>query len=56
VSSHKAFEAANVDSLERRVVVIPAKNWKRFEAWAAQPPCEIDAIKELATRPPTWRE
>lgn len=52
----KAVEAAETDLLERRVVTIPAKDWERFEAWAAQPPRAIPALKELARRPPTWRK
>ena len=52
----KAIEAAEIDLLERRGVVIPAKDWKRFEAWAAKPARELVGIKELARRPPTWRK
>jgi uncharacterized protein (DUF1778 family) len=52
----KAIEAAEIDLLERRGVVIPAKDWKRFEAWAAKPARELPGIKELAHRPPTWRK
>ena len=52
----KAIEAAEIDLLERRGVVIPAKDWKRFEAWAAKPARELPRIKELARRPPTWRK
>lgn len=52
----KALEAAEIDVLERRVVTIPAKDWERFEAWAAEPARTIPALKELARRPPTWRK
>lgn len=52
----KALEAAELDILERRIVVIPAKDWERFEAWAAQPAREIAGLKELAGKPPTWRK
>jgi uncharacterized protein (DUF1778 family) len=51
----KALEAAEVDVLDRRIVTIPAKNWERFEAWAARPAREIATLKELAKRPPMWR-
>jgi uncharacterized protein (DUF1778 family) len=51
----KAVEAAETDLLERRIVTIPAKDWARFEAWAARPAREIAGVKELAERPPTWR-
>jgi uncharacterized protein (DUF1778 family) len=52
----KALEAAEADVLERRVVTIPAKDWERFEAWAAKPPRVIAGLEELARRPPTWRK
>jgi len=52
----KALEAAEVDVLERRIVTIPAKDWARFEAWAAKPGRAIPGLKELARRPPTWRK
>jgi uncharacterized protein (DUF1778 family) len=52
----KALEAAETEVLERRIVLIPAKDWERFEAWAAKPAREIAALKELARKPPTWRK
>jgi uncharacterized protein (DUF1778 family) len=52
----KALEAAEMDVLERRIVTIPAKDWERFEAWAARPARKIAGLKELAWRPPTWRK
>ena len=36
-------EAAEVEILERRIVVIPAKDWEAFEAWAQRPPQTIAA-------------
>jgi uncharacterized protein (DUF1778 family) len=52
----KALEAAETEVLDRRVVTIPAKDWERFEAWAAAPAREIAGLKELGRRPPTWRK
>jgi uncharacterized protein (DUF1778 family) len=52
----KALEAAEVDVLERRIVTIPAKDWERFEAWAAAPARKIAGLEELASRRPTWRK
>jgi uncharacterized protein (DUF1778 family) len=52
----KALEAAEVAVLERRVVTIPAKDWKRFESWAAKPARTIPGLKELAHSTPTWRK
>ena len=51
----KAIAAAEIEVLERRVVTIPAKDWARFEEWAARPARTIPALQELARRPPTWR-
>ena len=52
----KALEAAEIDVIERRIVTIPAKDWARFEAWAAQPARDISGLKDLAGKPPTWRK
>jgi uncharacterized protein (DUF1778 family) len=52
----KAIEAAETDMLERRIVVIPAKDWERFEAWTAKPARQIASLKELARLPTTWRK
>ncbi len=52
----KAVEAAEAEMLERRVVVIPAKDWERFEAWAARPAREIPELKARARRSPTWQK
>lgn len=51
----KAVDAAESEMLERRVVVIAAKDWEAFEAWAARPAEENPALKELAGTEPTWR-
>jgi len=52
----KALEAAEADVLERRIITIPARDWERFEAWAAAPARAVAALKELAEQPPTWRK
>jgi uncharacterized protein (DUF1778 family) len=51
----KAVEAAENEMLERRIVTIPAKDWEAFEAWTKRPAVEIRALKELASKEPTWR-
>jgi hypothetical protein len=56
MSSSILSEAAETEFMERRIVTIPAKEWECFEIWAAQPARDIPALKELASRPPTWRE
>jgi uncharacterized protein (DUF1778 family) len=52
----KAIEAAEIDIMERRIVTIPAKDWARFEAWAARPARALPGLEELARRAPTWRK
>jgi uncharacterized protein (DUF1778 family) len=52
----KALDAAELDILERRIVSIPAKDWERFEAWAAKPARKVPGLEELTRRPPTWRK
>ena len=52
----KALEAAETDMLERRIVTVPAKDWERFEAWAAKPARRIAGLRALARTPPTWRK
>jgi uncharacterized protein (DUF1778 family) len=52
----KALEAAELDMLGRRIVTIPAKDWDRFEAWAARPARAVPGLRELAGKSPTWRK
>lgn len=51
----KAVDAAESEMLDRRVIVIPAKDWEAFEAWAARPAEANPALDELAGKEPTWR-
>jgi uncharacterized protein (DUF1778 family) len=50
----KALEAAETEVLNRTVITIPAKDWERFEAWAARPAATIPALAELARKTPSW--
>jgi uncharacterized protein (DUF1778 family) len=52
----KALDAAELDVTERRLITIPAKDWKKFEAWASEPAAEIPELKELARKAPTWQK
>ncbi len=52
----KALDAAEMDVLERRIVTIAAKDWKKFEAWANRPPEKIERLKDLARKASTWQE
>ncbi len=51
----KAVEAAEAEILERRIVTIPAKDWEAFEAWTKRPAEEIEGLKDLVGKAPTWR-
>ena len=55
-SRRRALDAAEMDVTERRIVTIPAKDWKKFEAWASRPAEDIEGLKDLASKAPTWRE
>jgi len=52
----KALEAAEIDVMERRIVIIPAQDWEAFEAWVNRPAEHLSAIAELARRDPTWQK
>jgi uncharacterized protein (DUF1778 family) len=51
----KAIEAAEIDFLERRVVMIPASDWEAFEVWAHRPSRKIAGLKKLLRSPPRWQ-
>jgi uncharacterized protein (DUF1778 family) len=51
----KALEAAEIDLLSQAVITIPAADWARFEAWAAEPAKDVPGLAELAARKPAWR-
>jgi uncharacterized protein (DUF1778 family) len=52
----KALDAAEMDVLERRIVTIAAKDWRKFEAWADRPAKKIKGLADLARRAPTWQK
>jgi uncharacterized protein (DUF1778 family) len=52
----KAIEAAEADLLERRIVVIPAEDWERFEAWVDSPAREVPALRKLSQTRPAWED
>lgn len=51
----KAVEAAEVDLFQQATVVIPAANWKKFEAWSNEPARNVPALRNLARTRPAWR-
>jgi uncharacterized protein (DUF1778 family) len=54
-SRRKSVEAAEIALLDRRLVTIPAADWKKFEAWANSPPADIPELRELAASKPVGR-
>ncbi|MGI8839213.1 MAG: DUF1778 domain-containing protein [Caulobacteraceae bacterium] len=52
----RALEAAEMEVLERRVVIVPAADWEKAEAWAAAPAKDVPALRRLATAVPAWRD
>ncbi|HEY3777556.1 MAG TPA: DUF1778 domain-containing protein [Rhizomicrobium sp.] len=52
----KALIAAELDLMERRAVIIPARDWEAFEAWAHRPPRKIAALAKLSRTRPAWRK
>jgi uncharacterized protein (DUF1778 family) len=52
----KALDAAEMDVLERRIITIPAEDWEAFEAWANRPAEEIEGLKDLWHKAPTWEK
>jgi hypothetical protein len=53
---HSQMESAEIDVLERHVVVIPAEHWDAFEVWAHKPATKIAALEYLARTPPKWKQ
>ena len=51
----QAVEAAEVDLFQQGTVVIPAANWKKFEAWVNEPARNVPALRNLARTRPAWR-
>lgn len=50
----RALEAAELEVLERRVVIVPAADWEKAEAWAAAPAKDVPALRRLAVAHPAW--
>lgn len=52
----RALEAAEMELLDRRLVVIAAADWEKFEAWAKAPAKDVPGLRELAGTRPAWRD
>ncbi len=51
-----ALQAAELDVLGQRQVVIAAEHWAEFEAWANQPARTVPALQALATAKLAWQD
>jgi len=49
-----ALEAAEMELMDRRRIVIAAKDWERIEAFLARPPRNIPAVRKLLATKPVW--
>lgn len=52
----QAIIAAEMEIMERRVVVIPAENWAMFEEWVNAPPRDVPALRRLAESRAVWED
>ena len=52
----KAIEAAEIEMLERREVLIPVEEWEAFEKWIASPPQDSPKMRRLAETKPIWAD
>ena len=50
----RLVEAAELELLMPRPVIIAAEDWARFEAWAHEPPRVIPELSRLAAARPVW--
>jgi len=51
----KAFDAAETAIAERRIITLAPEDWETFQGWAHRPGEEIQGLKDLASKLPTWR-
>jgi uncharacterized protein (DUF1778 family) len=52
----KALEAAEIDVLDHRLVIIPAADWEQFESWVRSPAKDVPALRDLAATRPAWQD
>jgi uncharacterized protein (DUF1778 family) len=50
----KALDAAEIDFMERRTIVIPTEHWEQFETWLHRPGEVIPEIQQLMRTKPPW--
>ena len=51
-----ALDAAEMELMDRRRIVIAAKDWERVEAFLARPPRNIPAVRKLLATKPVWEK
>ena len=52
----KAIEAAEAEMLDRSLMMIPAADWARFEAWVDAPAMDVPALRTLSAHKPVWQD
>jgi uncharacterized protein (DUF1778 family) len=52
----KALDAAEIDVMERRAVVIPAEKWEEFEAWLHRPPEVLEKVRAVMRSKSPWEK
>jgi uncharacterized protein (DUF1778 family) len=50
----KAVASAELEVLDRNIVTIPAKDWKKFESWLNKPAKDVPGLARLAQRKLSW--
>ena len=50
----KSVEAAEMETLARNRIVIPAEHWEAFEAWLGRPSRSNAGLGELMRSRPVW--
>jgi uncharacterized protein (DUF1778 family) len=50
----KALDAAEIDFMERRTIVIPAEHWEAFEEWLHRPGEVVPEIQRLMRTKAPW--
>jgi uncharacterized protein (DUF1778 family) len=52
----KALDAAEIDVMERRAVVIPTEKWEEFEAWLHRPPEVLEKVRAVMRSKSPWEK
>jgi uncharacterized protein (DUF1778 family) len=52
----KALDAAEIDVMERRTIVIPSERWEEFEAWLDRPPEVLEKVRAVLRSKSPWEK